>query len=359
MRGKNTSKQVHAALLRFLSDPGQWEGSLSGSGAVYRLEKRFSSLVGLPHALAVANATLGLWALFMALEIHDADVITTPYTWGGSLAGLALSGNRPVFADIDRNTLTLDPVAVGQRVTPRTRAMLAVDIYGYPCDGPTLRQIADYHGLVLIQDCAQSFGAYQEGHHTGWWADAAVFSFTRSKALFAGEGGMILTPHSDLWRALVRQTQHPLRQIRDVPGSPVNEMAVNLRINPLAAVWAEATWNDTLAGMDKHRIESLRILDLLEKEKASKTKAPDGKKVRPSFHTLTFEPRCKSDRIQAVLRDNHLSYTISSPPVSAPIYYHDSYRELSKKCGWGKHCKCPVAEEQSNRRVRLVKEKER
>jgi perosamine synthetase len=76
--------------------------------------------------------------------------------------------------------------------------------------------------------------------HTGYWANAVVFSFTCGKSLFAGEGGMIVTPHREFFHRLVWETQHPLRQLRDVPDLPPNELALNLRINSLAAVWADA-----------------------------------------------------------------------------------------------------------------------
>src|SRR5262249_3232059 len=159
------------------------------------LEQRFASLTGQPHAVAVANATLGIWAAFRGLKVHDAEVITTPYTWGGSLAGIVHSGNRPVFADVDSQTLTLRPESVVKRITPRTKAILLVDIYGHPSQGPAFREIADAHRLLIVQDCAQSFGAFIGTTHTGSWADAAVFSFGWGKALFAGEGGMVVTPH--------------------------------------------------------------------------------------------------------------------------------------------------------------------
>src|SRR5512139_582002 len=99
--GLEMREKVKAAIEAFLSDEDRWMMSLAGTGAVYRLEQRFASLLGHPHALGVGNATVGLWALFQAFNIHEAEIITTPYTWGGSLTGLLLTGNCPVFADID------------------------------------------------------------------------------------------------------------------------------------------------------------------------------------------------------------------------------------------------------------------
>ena len=96
-----TDDKVKLAIEEFCLTKDQWSEHLSGAGTVYYLERKFADLVGKPHSIAVANATLGLWAVFEAYNIHDADVITSPYTWGGSIAGLLKAGNKPVFADID------------------------------------------------------------------------------------------------------------------------------------------------------------------------------------------------------------------------------------------------------------------
>lgn len=329
--------------------------SLCGTGAVYRLESRFASLVGHPHTLAVANATLGLSAVFMAFGIHAADVITTPYTWGGTLAGLILTGNRPVFVDIERETLTLDPKEVARHITRRTKAILAVDIYGYPSNGPALRNIADNHGLVLIQDCAQSFGAYLGDHHTGWWADAAVFSLSWGKALFAGEGGVLVTPHREVFERLIWETQHPHRQLRDVPHLPANELGLNLRMNPLAAIWADALFDDAVVGVERNVKECVEILALLQRQGMSRTKLSCGRSVKPSFHVLTFEPDCEPERVELFLGETDGCYQLSSPPIKEPIYGHTTYHELARKHGWRKINRCPGAEQQCKSRLRLLK----
>jgi perosamine synthetase len=347
------TQRIQASMSRFLRDPDEWVASVGGTGAVHRLERRFASLTARPHALAVANATLGLWAALHGLDVHDAEVITTPYTWGGSLAGIIHSGNRPVFADIDSQTLTLDPHNVLERITPRTKAILLVDIYGYPGDGPAFREIADTHGLVLIQDCAQSFGAFRDGQHTGFWADAAVFSFTRGKALFGGEGGMVVTPHTRVFERMVRETQHPMRQLRDVPRLSPNELALNMRINPLAAVCALAGFDDALAAVERTRLGSVELLEELYAAQASRTAPPDLAKLRPSFHALTVEPRGAEHRVRTALQNRGSAYTVAVPPIRAPLYRQRAYRELAALRAWPPPCRCPVAEMQCRRRVRL------
>ncbi len=344
---------IHSKISDFVSDPDQWGISLSGTGAVYGLERKFAELVGNPYALSVANATSGLWAVFMALGIHNSDVITTPYTWGGSLSGLMLAGNRPVFVDIDRNTLTLEPEKVVKSITPKTKAILAVDIYGHPCEADLLREIADKHGLLLIQDCAQSFGAYFQGHHTGWYADASVFSLTVGKALFAGEGGMIVTKHQELYDRLVRQTQHPHRQRRDVPEMPINELAMNLRMHPLAAIWAETYFDNALAYVSMQQDKCFSILEFLDKENLIQSKVPDKDTVKPSFYALTIEPRCKPHQIETIPKENGWTCKVCDPAIIKPIYNHEAYISLSHSKR-SKQNRCPITEEQCRDRIRIV-----
>ena len=345
---------IQSNISDFISDSDQWGISLSGTGAVYKLEQKFAALVDQPYALSVANATSGLWAVFMAFGIHNSDVITTPYTWGGSLSGLILAGNRPVFVDINKGTLTLDPEKVERSITPKTRAILAVDIYGYPSEAHILRNIADKHGLMLIQDCAQSFGAYLRDQHTGWYADASVFSLTVGKALFAGEGGMIITKNQELYDRLVWQTQHPHRQMRDIPHMPLNELAMNLRIHPMAAIWAEASFEKALAEVTDHQGMCISILELLEKENLIRSKVPDRSTVKPSFHALTFEPSCKACKIESLLIENGWICTVCLPPIIEPIYRHEIYKQLSRSSRWARLMPCLVAEGQCRDRLRLV-----
>ncbi len=344
-------QRLLAKLSEFLTNPEQWSSSLSGTGAVHRLERRFAALVGRPYALTVANATLGLWAAFLALGVRDAEVVTTPYTWGGSLTGLMLAGNRPVFADIDADTLVLDPESVAQRITKRTKAILAVDIYGYPSAGPRLRKIADDAGVVLIQDCAQSFGAYLGSHHTGFWADAAIFSLGPGKALCAGEGGVIVVHDRSLYEQLVWTTQHPLRQLKDTPRLPPSEMGLNLRVNSLSAALAEARFDEAVRQVECIRKRSVKILTALALSKVSRTLQPNLTKVRPSFHVLSFEPAVSLDKVEKLVLATVLGATVCRPSVYLPLWAHGSYPLLASRNRCKRPEPCPVAKQQCEVRL--------
>jgi dTDP-4-amino-4,6-dideoxygalactose transaminase len=157
--------------------------------------------------------------------------------------------------------LTLDPDAVRRQITPQTRAILAVDMMGNPCDGEALRQVADEYGLWYVADAAQSLGAYRQGQPASTQADALVVSFTVGKSLFAGEGGAILTDHAELYQKLVWWTQHPDRQRRDIGFNLTNQFGLNGRIHPLAAVVANATFDAALAQLCQRQAWGMAVLD--------------------------------------------------------------------------------------------------
>jgi len=141
--------------------------------------------------------------LCIAAGISEGDeVITSPYSFAASANCFIYEGGVPVFADIDARTLNLDPAAVEAAVTPRTKAIVAVDIYGYPCELDELRAIASRHGLALIQDSCEALGAVYRGAQVGSHGPSAVFAFYPNKQLTTGEGGIVTTHSEEEWRLL-------------------------------------------------------------------------------------------------------------------------------------------------------------
>ena len=209
---------------------------LRGGGAVGELEKRLETYYGMQHALCVSNATLGLLAVQLALGLKGVEILTTPYSWGGTVAGALLLGNRLAFGDIDAVTLTLDPDTVRNAISPHTKAILAVDVDGTPSDSSGLRQVADEYGLWYITDAAESFGATREGHPASYDADALVLSFGPGKPLDVGEGGAILTSSQELYEKLLWHTQHPERQRLELGLHLDNESCLTGRIHPAAVL---------------------------------------------------------------------------------------------------------------------------
>jgi perosamine synthetase len=178
-------------------------GRLSLGPWIDRFEELFAERVGAPYAAAVANGTAGLHLLCRIAGIRPGDeVITTPYSFAASANCFVYEGGTPVFADVDPRTLNLDPAAVEAAVTERTRAVVAVDIYGYPCELDELRAICDRHGLALIQDSCEALGAEYKGAPVGSNGPPAVFAFYANKQLTTGEGGIVTTHSEEEWRLL-------------------------------------------------------------------------------------------------------------------------------------------------------------
>jgi perosamine synthetase len=178
-------------------------GQLSLGPMIDRFEEAIAEKVGAPYAAAVSSGTSGLHLLCITAGISEGDeVITSPYSFAASANCFVYEGAVPVFADIDPRTLNLDPAAVEAAVTPRTKAIVAVDIFGYPCELDPLRAIAKKHGLALIQDSCEALGAEYKGESIGAHGPSAVFAFYPNKQMTTGEGGIVTTHSEDEWRIL-------------------------------------------------------------------------------------------------------------------------------------------------------------
>jgi len=159
-----------------------------------RFERLLAEAVGAPYAAGVSSGTAGLHLCMRAAGVGPGDeVITSPYSFVASANCAIYEGATPVFADIDPRTLNLDPAAVEAAVTPRTKAVVAVDIFGYPCELDELRAICDRHGLAFVEDACEALGARYKGAPLGSHGHPATFAFYPNKQMTTGEGGAITT----------------------------------------------------------------------------------------------------------------------------------------------------------------------
>jgi dTDP-4-amino-4,6-dideoxygalactose transaminase len=178
-------------------------GRLSLGPMVDRFEEAFAARVGAPYAAAVSSGTAGLHLLCVSAGIGPGDeVITSPYSFAASANCFVYEGGVPVFADVDARTFNLDPRAVEAAITPRTKAIVAVDIYGYPCELDEIRAIADERGVRVIDDSCEALGAEYKGAPLGAQGPSAVFAFYPNKQITTGEGGMVTTHSEEEWRLL-------------------------------------------------------------------------------------------------------------------------------------------------------------
>jgi perosamine synthetase len=178
-------------------------GRLSLGPTIDRFEEEFAAAVGAPYAAAVSSGTAGLHLLCITAGVGPGDeVVTSPYSFVASANCAIYEGAAPVFADIDPRTLNLAPAAVEAAITDRTRAVIAVDIYGYPCELDELRAVCDARGVALIEDACEALGSRYKGSAIGSHGPSAVFAFYPNKQITTGEGGMVTTHSEREWRLL-------------------------------------------------------------------------------------------------------------------------------------------------------------
>ena len=165
-----------------------------------RFEAAFAHYVGVEHAIALPSCTSGIHLALCALGIGDGDDVIVPdVTWIASAAPVSYVGATPVFADVDPVTWCLSAEAFEACITPRTRAVIPVDLYGGMPDMSAIIEIARRHKISVIEDAAEAIGSELYGRRAGSFGDASVFSFHGSKTLTTGEGGMLLTSRSDVY----------------------------------------------------------------------------------------------------------------------------------------------------------------
>ncbi len=201
--------EIEEGLLRVLEDAHFILGP-----NVQAFEQEAADYLGVRHAIGCASGTDALHLALAAAGIEAGDeVITTPFTFIATAEAICYLGARPVFVDIDPQTFNIDITQIEAAITRRTKAILPVHLFGQPVDMDSLMEIAERHGLKVIEDCAQSFGAQYRGRQTGTFGDAGCFSFFPSKNLGCfGDGGMITTHSDEMAEKLKVLRNHGSRQ---------------------------------------------------------------------------------------------------------------------------------------------------
>lgn len=179
-------------------------GWISTGPKTQEFEERFRSYVSSKNAIALSSCTAGMHLSLLAAGIGQGDeVITSPMTFASTANVIIHCGAIPVFADINRRTLNIDPAEIERRITPKTKALIPVHYAGQPCEMDEIQDIARRHGLVIIEDAAHAMGAEYHGRKIGSIGDATAFSFHVQKNLTTAEGGMVTT-NNDEWARKIR-----------------------------------------------------------------------------------------------------------------------------------------------------------
>jgi perosamine synthetase len=322
-------------------------GRLSLGPTIDRFEQLLAERVGAPYAAAVSSGTAGLHLLCHIAGIGAGDeVITSPLSFVASANCFIVEGATPVFADVDPVTLSIRPDAVEAAVTERTKAVVAVDMFGWPCELDELRAICERHGLVLIEDSAEALGAEYKGRPIGSHGPSAVFGFYPNKQMTTGEGGVVVTHSEEEWN-LLRSLRNQGRSYGE--GSWFHHVRLGFNYR----------WTDVQAALGIAQLEKLdRILelraaaarrydDLLSGLGSVDTPSSDDADHRRSWFVYVVElaPDLDRDRVMDELRSRGVATAEYVPCVHLQPYMRERYGFTEGMC--------PAAEDAARRTMAL------
>ena len=219
---------------------GTWSPDFFGGPRVQKLEREWEAYFRVKHAVSVNSATSGLYAAVGAAGVGPGDeVIVSPYTMIASATAAIVFGAIPVFADIDPDTFCISAETIRRCLTPRTKAIVVVDIFGHPADMDDIMALAAEHNLVVIEDTAQAPGATYRGRYAGTLAHIGVFSLNYHKTIHSGEGGVVVTDRADFAERLQLIRNHAetvvaKKGVEDI----VNMIGQNYRMTEIEAAIA-------------------------------------------------------------------------------------------------------------------------
>jgi perosamine synthetase len=201
------------AVMRVLDRGVLWGG---GAPEISALEREWAEWVGAKYCLSANSGTAALHMAVAAVGVSPGDeVITTPFSWTSSATCILHHNAIPVFADIDPRTYNIDPAKIEAKITPHTRAILVVHLYGLSADIAPILELASRYHLAVIEDCCQSHGAEYDGKKVGTFGDVAAFSLNGNKNFAAGEGGLLVTNNPRIWDEAASVQQFGERRVKD------------------------------------------------------------------------------------------------------------------------------------------------
>ncbi len=321
-------------------------GRLSLGPTGTRFEQMLAERVGARFAAAVSSGTGGLHLLVKSAGISPGDeVITTPFSFAASTNCFLYEGAVPVFADIDATTWNIDLEALEAAITPKTRAIVAVDIFGYPCELDPIRKIADEHGLALIDDACEALGAEYKGKPVGGHGVPAVFAFYPNKQMTTGEGGIVVTDSEQEWR-LIKSLSNQGRG-DDGPWLEHVRLGYNYRLDDLSAALGIGQLEKLDRILELRTQVAERYRTLLEGVGGVELPASDDAEHRRSWFVFVVKlaPEIDRERVIEFLTREKISSSRYLPCIHLQPYMRERF-------GFAEGL-CPRAEDLSRRTVAL------
>jgi dTDP-4-amino-4,6-dideoxygalactose transaminase len=322
-------------------------GRLSLGPTIDRFEELMAERVGAPYVAAVSSATAGLHLLVHMAGIGPGDeVITSPLSFASSANCFLFEGATPVFADVDRRTWNVDPDAVEAAITQRTKAVVAVDMFGYPCELEPLMDLCERRGLTLIEDSAEALGAEYIGAPIGSHGPPCVFGFYPNKQIATGEGGVVTTHSEQQWQ-LLRSLRNQGRSYEG--GGWFNHVRLGFNYR----------WTDLQAAVGIAQLEKLDRMLALRSEAASHyaelLAGVDGVGLAPAddadhrrswfVYVVELAPEIDRARVMVEMRDRGVDVAEYVPCIHLLTYMRERYGFAEGSC--------PVAEDIASRTLAL------
>ena len=329
------------------------------------LEETMQRQLGVPYAIATAGGGPALHiACMSAIDMGD-EVIATPYSWGQSVSCILQAGGVPVFADIDPRTLTLDPGSIEEKITPRTKAIVVVHIFGIPADMDSILEVARKHELCVIEDCAQAHGSLYKVEPVGAFGDFGCFSLGSGKNIAAGEAGVLVTGDRDNYERALLAGMHPARtgvEIEDPERKQwIDSLIYTYRVNAISAGLA-VKMMERFEDMNRWRRQNVQgMMERLEGVPGIKpVELPEH--CDPAWHMCPWT--FVAEDVPGVRREQYLKalkaegVPIMGSYVATPIHLRPTFQEKRTHFGrgypWAAHPDpdsitynagdCPVAE---------------
>ncbi|RKX67799.1 transcriptional regulator [candidate division TA06 bacterium] len=299
---------------------------------VEAFEKELEKHLSVKHAIGVGNGTDALSLALAALDVKDGDeIITTPFTFIATAEVIALKGAIPVFADIDMETGNMLPAEIEKKINNKTKGIIAVHLFGQPCDIDRIKEIARRNNLFLIEDTAQAIGAKYNGKAAGTWGDIGTISFFPTKNLGAyGDGGAVITNNDEI--------AEKIRQLR-VHGSDKKYHHVSIGFNSRLDAIQAAILRVKLKHLEEWTRKRQEIASIYS-SRIKTVKVPFTAENREHiFHQYTLKSR-RRDAFREYLKDNGIASAIHYP---IPLHLQPAFSYLNMKKG-----SFPIAEKLAN-----------
>jgi len=323
-------------------------GRLSLGPWIERFEEMAAERAGAPYAAAVSSGTGGLHLLCKIAGLGPGDeVITSPFSFVASANCFILEGATPVFVDVDPVTLNLDPTAIEAAITERTKAIVAVDIFGYPCELDQLAAIADSHELTLIEDSCEALGAEYRGRPLGAHGPSAVFAFYPNKQMTTGEGGVVTTHAEDVWQQLVSLRNQGRAYSEGGGWFHHVQVGLNYRWTDIQAAIGIAQLERFDAILALRAAAAERYQESLGDLERVEVPTPDDDDHRRSWfvYVVKLDPDLDREKVMLELRRQGVATAEYVPCIHLQPYMRDRYGFVPGSC--------PVAEDAASRTLAL------